>query len=642
MFINSSNIKLEAVLEVVPQRYKNSPYDANKWIMRPENKKSLSKLISLYENLLIKTDSPIKSIDELIDAFAIIKNILLPKDLEFLFDTIKEIKQDKINFSIEKKASLLKILEVTNTEMKNRNLTKEWLEQKFLSSPKRTPISKLRPLMEQSKGVFFQYMKNSEGIWETIHEGNDDTKTSFKMIKNNFNDIMNTDLFDHQVVSVNFLMSRPTGNGIICSDVGTGKTLVAIAYAEQLFQENKIEHIYIICPLVMVETWKREIIKHTKQKDLSKYTILNYDKIFKEKFAYAEDSLVILDEAHILKSSSTKRFKEFKLYNFKYVVPMSATIIGNTAYELSNIYKLINKVSPIKKGSIDFKQLKEDIIRVPKSALNLPAFTIKKIPIQIDDKDEYELLEKTTIDILSAEGYHNVSTGILSEKIPAIVLTKVLRLNQYTSNKNMIMQYEYPIQQQNKFKELLRILNEEHNEQFIIWSNFTKTIEEITNTLSKESSCEFINGSVDQKVREKILDDFRDKKFRILIANPATLNAGVTLVNAKRMIYYDRDFSCVKFLQSIGRIYRIGQKHDCIVYNLFYENTIEEAIIKIIEEKEKLIKSVVESGSSTDFLLGKEVIKSLVKKEHNTINKTIQIKELEYDFKEYEEEEYDD
>ena len=66
------------------------------------------------------------------------------------------------------------------------------------------------------------------------------------------------------------------------------------------------------------------------------------------------------------------------------------------------------------------------------------------------------------------------------------------------------------------------------------------------------------------------------------------------------MVFYDRDFSSIKFIQSIGRSHRYSQTRDCIVYNLFYNDTIEERIIEVLKKKEDMINNILENGTSTD------------------------------------------
>lgn len=310
---------------------------------------------------------------------------------------------------------------------------------------------------------------------------------------------------------------------------------------------------------------------------------------------FANDILV--HNCHRLKNNLSKRYKAFKKYTWKYIVPMSATIIGNKLDELRNIYELINKKAPVRQGNVDLTQLKKDLIRVPKSKLNLPPLTIKEIPIELNNLEEYKKIEDDII------------TEIKKEKRPSNQLVKLLRLNQYCSNKNMITERKLKIEEQNKFKVVLDILDDlDNDKQVIIWSNFVDTIKNLKDLLSDYYSVEFIDGSVKQDKRDKILDDFRANKFKVLVSNPNTLSTGITLINASNMIYFDRDYSSIKFIQAIGRFFRIGQDKQCTLYNLFYEDTIEEVIIDVLKKKEEMINNILENGSSTEDIKISDII----------------------------------
>ena len=595
MLLNKVNIKNPYIKKWIPEDLQDDYKDANRWIWKKENKNVLINIVNAEESRLAYfKNSPIVNIDELFRTLNVVYKFLSNWDKEFVSDMI-----DYNNYSIKQKALLLRIVGSINYSMWKNNLKRDWLWNQ---------IEEDEIKIHKSESTTYDIDEVTE------EELTDETELidDFKFLKLNFDDIMESKLYDHQVTTVNFLMTRESGNGIVASTTGSGKTIVAITYAEQLYLENKIEHIIIICPLSMIETWKREIIKHSKLKDLSKYTIINYEKILKLDFDNTENTLAILDEAHKMKNNLSKRYQKFIKYKWKYVIPLSATVVGNRLDELKNIYNLMGKKAPVRQGDIDLKLLKRDLIRVPKSKLNLPQFIKKDVPIQLNFNDEYELFKNDVLEDIEKDKQISIKEG----KRPSNILVKLLRLNQYCSNRNIIMEKQFPIDEQNKFKVMFEIIDdEEKDEQFIIWSNFVDSIKNITLFLSEYFNCEYIDGSVKQDQRTEILDDFKNKKFKILIANPSTLSTGVTLVNSNKMIYFDRDFSSIKFIQALGRIYRIGQEKQCTMYNLFYEDTIEEYIIEVLKDKEEMINNILENGTNTEKLISKDILEKLKKKD---------------------------
>ncbi len=593
MLLNKMNIKNPFIKKHIPHNLQGDIYLANKWVWRKENYNELRAIVKAEEGRLAYfKDSPITSIEELFITFDITYKYLSDWDKNFIIDLI-----DVNTYSVKQKALILKSIGVINYNFWKKKLDREWL----WSQVKEEEIKVFTPLVPS-------YIE--EDITEAEILDTTEVIDDFEMLKYDFSDIMETKLYTHQVTTVNFLMSRDNGNGIVASAVGTGKTLVGITYSEQLYLEDKIKHTYILCPLVMVEIWKREILKHSLHKDLTKYTILNYEKIQGFNFKDTKNSLVLLDEGHRLKNNLSKRYKAFMKYSWGYVVPMSATIIGNKLKELKNIYGLMSKKAPVNNGEINLSKLKKVLIRVSKSTLELPDFVIKNVPISLDTKSEYKAFENEVLeDIVKGK-----ELAIKEGKRPPNHLVKLLRLNQYSSNRNIVMKKQLPISEQAKFKVVFELIDDmKKGEQVIVWSNFVDTIGNLNRFLSDWYTCELIDGSVKQDKRYEILDSFRAGKIQVLIANPTTLSTGVTLVNSNKMIYFDRDFSSIKFIQALGRIHRIGQSSDCTMYNLFYKDTIEEYIIEILKTKEEMINTVLEKGSSTDQLITKDILDRLNK-----------------------------
>ena len=62
-------------------------------------------------------------------------------------------------------------------------------------------------------------------------------------------------------------------------------------------------------------------------------------------------------------------------------------------------------------------------------------------------------------------------------------------------------------------------------------------------------------------------------------------------------IYYDLDYNCSKYLQSLDRIHRVGasEKRDSNYYILQYEDTVEGKILKSLQRKADRMIKIIES-----------------------------------------------
>ncbi|HET7615768.1 MAG TPA: helicase-related protein, partial [Bacillales bacterium] len=79
---------------------------------------------------------------------------------------------------------------------------------------------------------------------------------------------------------------------------------------------------------------------------------------------------------------------------------------------------------------------------------------------------------------------------------------------------------------------------------------------------------------------------------QVLIATEAG-GEGINLQFCRHIINYDLPWNPMRIEQRIGRIHRIGQERDVMIYNFATENTVEEHILNLLYEKIHLFENVV-------------------------------------------------
>ncbi|MGA9350182.1 MAG: helicase-related protein [Anaerolineae bacterium] len=158
-----------------------------------------------------------------------------------------------------------------------------------------------------------------------------------------------------------------------------------------------------------------------------------------------------------------------------------------------------------------------------------------------------------------------------------------------------------------KLKALLRIVDEVCRRQrdpttkFLVFTEFVATQEYITEALEScgyEVAC--INGQM--KVGERIAarETFRtDAQF--LVSTDAG-GEGINLQFCHVMINYDLPWNPMRLEQRIGRLDRIGQEHDVLVFNMLVEDTVEDRVRKVLERKLALIREQFGEDKLTDIL----------------------------------------
>ena len=89
------------------------------------------------------------------------------------------------------------------------------------------------------------------------------------------------------------------------------------------------------------------------------------------------------------------------------------------------------------------------------------------------------------------------------------------------------------------------------------------------------------DGETPDRDRPGILERFCDATDRhhdVLVANTRSIAHGVTLLIAEVMIYYSRDFSLEKNLQSEDRGHRIGQTKPVLIVDLAAWDSVDMKI----------------------------------------------------------------
>ena len=150
--------------------------------------------------------------------------------------------------------------------------------------------------------------------------------------------------------------------------------------------------------------------------------------------------------------------------------------------------------------------------------------------------------------------------------------------------------------------EILRMLStQEDNLKVIIFTEFVKT-QEFIKTLAEVRgfSVALINGSMSIEERNIALRQFRTEKS-ILISTDAG-GEGINIQFAHIVINYDLPWNPMKIEQRIGRADRIGQTHDVEVFNFILDDTIENRVRTVLEEKLATILSELGFDKLQDVL----------------------------------------
>jgi len=410
--------------------------------------------------------------------------------------------------------------------------------------------------------------------------------------------------------------------------MGTGKTLTTLTAIDTL-QPNRV---LIVAPLALLtaawqddmKTWfpdmESHVIRGPKGKRHAFYRqqatgiwIINFEsyRMDHELLQEIEFDMLVIDESAKLKnptSSITKLLlKHSRLVDRRYI--LSGCPAPNTPFEY---FCQIAFLDPAILGDNYYKFRIAYGIR---SAFNEydwsmdPAHQDKmmkeigKVAIFIDKEDCLDLPDRMhTRRIVpwmpqQQKVYNQMLKDFIVEynahRIPANqVITQMMKLREITSGFCLDEQGVAVDIPTKKYTDLIELLEELGPEQAVIWAHFRYEIEQIKLRLGDRATSYY--GATKPKDRDGNLEAFLSGEKQYMIAHPASIGHGVTMVNTRTCIYFSQSHSYELMAQSAERIYRIGQNRKCQYFYLLVEDSIDCKILEAVQGKQTVSDALLD------------------------------------------------
>ena len=147
------------------------------------------------------------------------------------------------------------------------------------------------------------------------------------------------------------------------------------------------------------------------------------------------------------------------------------------------------------------------------------------------------------------------------------------------------------IDSSHKDNQLWRIIDEiGRDTQVIVWAHFRHELSHITEMFRKEGITVAPSyGDIPGAKKRRYVQEFKDGKRTVLVAQPASCGAGLNLQMAGHSIRYGRSHRLLDFIQSAGRIKRPNSLHKRIIYHeIFTANSSDQGVYEGLREKKDL------------------------------------------------------
>lgn len=420
--------------------------------------------------------------------------------------------------------------------------------------------------------------------------------------------------YAHQYTAAKFLLEGR--RRILADEMGGGKTLSSIMAAYSLPGPR-----LVVCPASLKLNWAKEIemvdldgkihiIRDKGIDEKADWNIINYDILEKhfEKLNSVDWEVIIFDEAHYMKAVTNGGKPDSKRadYGLKlgskspYVFSLTGTPITNRPKDIFNLLKLSKHILSRNffnfaqnycgathngwgwnfDGSSNEDELHEKIKpymlrRLKKDMLDLPEKIRRFIPVEINMNQYARMVEK----------YMNKRSCITRQSEHLVYLSSMKHILAQAKTKHTIEIAETIV---------------DAGKSVVIFTCYDLVVQDVMEAF--KGNVVKITGNDSDIERQQAVEEFQRGEKQVLVANIIAGGVGITLIEAKQLIFNDFDWVPANHFQAEDRIHRIGQ-NEIVTINYIYAKgaKIDEYMSNLLEEKSEAINTIIDGDLGEKF-----------------------------------------
>lgn len=384
---------------------------------------------------------------------------------------------------------------------------------------------------------------------------------------------------------------------LLGDEMGLGKTIQAIATMVSL-KNIGLSHFLVVCPASVLTNWCREIEKHSLLKAIRVHgddredaiklwlssggvAVTTFETV--AHFNLPEEfkiSLLVVDEAHYIKNPSAKRTSGTKKLckHADRILFMTGTALENNVDEMIGLISILQP------------QVARSLKRIAFMSA-APQFREKVAPVYYRRKREEVLKELP--DLIESKEWCEMSIDEEDVYEDAILARNFMQARRVSWNIDSLSK-------SSKANRLMEIVKEaeEENRKIIVFSYFLDTISKISEFLG-DRCLEPITGALMPNRRQEIIDEFNNSPAgSVLVSQIQSGGTGLNIQSASVVVICEPQLKPSIENQAISRAYRMGQSRSVLVYRLLCENSIDEKITDLLEQKQKIFDAFADESVS--------------------------------------------
>jgi SNF2 family DNA or RNA helicase len=466
--------------------------------------------------------------------------------------------------------------------------------------------------------------------------------------------------YQHDGVAWLSQMHRLGVGRILADDMGLGKTLMALTLLSKVKEKDGPKPSLVVAPTSVLDVWVDEAKRHTPNLTVQKWH--GRDRADKSKKGLEADIVVtsyallrrdvestlgnvdfryiMLDEAQNVKNATTEAWKAARAVKSDQRMALTGTPIENRVEELWSILDLVapgllgtersferRYGRPIAKGDrarldelrrrtrpVILRRKKEDV------AKDLPPKieTILRSEMDPEQRSLYlRVLAEVRADVQKALQVHTRA------RARAPILAALMRLRQVCCDPRLVLGEDDKLQAKGVpsaklalFEEVMTEALAEEHRKVIVFSQFVEMQKLLFDAISRagEKNALWLHGGT--KNRGDIVKEFQTPEGpRVIVVSLKAGGTGVTLTAADTVVHYDPWWNPAVEDQATDRAHRIGQHKTVHVIKLACEDTIEERMLALGDDKRAAAESVLGKDGQGPKALSLEDIENMLEAE---------------------------
>lgn len=456
--------------------------------------------------------------------------------------------------------------------------------------------------------------------------------------------------YDFQIQAVRRVLHQMRGRAILADEVGLGKTIEAGLILKEYALRGLVRRALVLTPVSLMSQWREEL-RHkfdlpfevrARGEEWSRHPFLiaSIDTAktarHRAEIGAAGFDLLVVDEAHRLRNHLTQGWKFVDALRLKYLLLLTATPVQNDLRELYNLVTLLEPgllgtyrsfrkdymVRGDKRLPKQTKELAEKLGRVmvrtsrSSTSLSFPRREVRIVPFTMSKTERalYDGVSEFVRDAVEAGDARdlprwNFLLMVLQKEMgsTAYAATRTLERSavifkdtQFAARLESLAALGRSVRSHAKIEGLIKVIRDQGDDKVLVFTQFRRSLDAISERLRAEGiSFASFHGSLSPAAKDAAIEAFRGG-VQVLLSTEAG-GEGRNLQFCRNLVNFDLPWNPMRLEQRIGRIHRLGQTRDTRIWNFTTRNTVEDYVLKILDEKIQMFELVI---GEMDMVLG--------------------------------------